>query len=79
MGAFHPFAGSADTFGHGTNRGENFQTRTEYAFRPTVKAYIHYETHRPDDFYASNCAPSYFVQAQVTYQFTLFRSPAGHK
>jgi Alginate export len=69
MSSFHPSAGSAATFGSGTGRGENLQLRWEFSPNPSWKAYIHYETHHPGDFYAANRAPAYEVQAQVTYQF----------
>lgn len=69
MGSFHPFAGNPATFGAGTSRGENFQTRLEFSPSPSWKAHIHYETHHPGDFYATARAPAYEVQAQVTYRF----------
>jgi hypothetical protein len=69
MDSFHPFAGDTRTFGTGMHRGENLQARVEYSPNPSWKAYIHYESHRPNDFYADTRAPAYEVQAQVTYQF----------
>lgn len=68
MDAFHAFAGSPATFGTGSHRGENFQTRTEFNLRPDLKAYVHYETQRAGNFYTDRPA-AFFVQAQVTYQF----------
>ncbi|HEY2016079.1 MAG TPA: alginate export family protein [Bryobacteraceae bacterium] len=69
MNSFHPSAGSAATFGSGTGRGENLQVRFDYSPSPSWKAYLHYETHHPGDFYAPTRAGAYEVQAQVTYQF----------
>jgi methyl-accepting chemotaxis protein len=70
MDSFHPFAGSAATFGTGTNRGENVQLRWDAAPSPSWKMSIHYETHHPGDFYSVNRAPAYEVQCQVIYQFS---------
>jgi hypothetical protein len=71
MDSFHPFARTGTMFGPGTARGENLQTRFEYAPSPSWRAYIHYETHHPGDYYAANRAPAYEVQAQVTYRLIL--------
>jgi hypothetical protein len=72
MNSFHPFAGSAATFGSGTARGENLQLRFDYIPNSTWKASLHYETHAPGDFYAATRAPAYEVQGQVTYQFRFY-------
>lgn len=75
MNSFQPFAGSSATFGPGTHRGENFQARFEFSPSPYWKAYVHYETHSPGDYYAMNNATAYEVQAQVTYQFAFRLAP----
>lgn len=77
MNAFHPFAGNPAMFGSGTGRGENFQVRWEYNSGGSWKTYVHYENHRPGDFYCTNRAPAYEVQAQVTYQFVFHPQGKG--
>jgi len=77
MDSFHPLVGNPAMFGAGTDRGENFQTRFEFSPSPSWKAYIHYETHHPGDFYSATRSPAYEVQAQVTYQFSFHPFAAG--
>lgn len=84
MDSLHPFAGSTATFGQGTARGENYQVRLDFSPYPSWKAYIHYESHCPGDFYAATRSAAYEVQAQVTYRFAfhplngLLKSAANH-
>jgi len=66
--AFHPSNKSPTIFAKGTHRGENYQLRADYLFNEKLRGHILFESYSPGDFYAVRNM-SYFVQAQIVYQF----------
>jgi len=67
--AFHPWTKNPTTFGSGTHRGENYQLRADYTFNDRWKCHVLYENFVPGDYFR-HTDDSFFVQAQVVYQFT---------
>ncbi len=69
MKAFHPFPGSAATFGTGTNRGDMPQIRLDYVRNPNWRAHVLYEYLSPGDFY-SRRSGSYFLRFEISFTQT---------
>lgn len=64
--AFHPFAGSPDTFASGTSRGHLVQARADLLLSPTLKGHVLYEYLVPGTFY-SHTASGYFFRAELVW------------
>jgi hypothetical protein len=68
MSAFHPFPGSATTFGAGKDRGDLFELRADVTAGKHWKGHILGERLAPGDFYAGT-DPAWFFRVEVIYTF----------
>jgi hypothetical protein len=67
MDAFHPFTGSAATFGTGTRRGDMFQARMDVIANANWRGHILWENLLAGDYYR-NKVNAYFLRFEVIYQ-----------
>ena len=68
MSAFHPFPGSATSFGKGQNRGDLFELRADVTAGKHWKGHIVGEHLAPGDFYAGT-DPAWFFRIEVLYTY----------
>ncbi len=66
LGAFHPWPGSAATFGTGTDRGDLWQARADLALAPHWKLHALYERLAPGDFYTHR-DPGWFLRVEASW------------
>ncbi len=68
MRAFHPFPGNPAVYGTGTDRGDMYQVRADFAFPPHWSGHLLYESLTPGDFYVGRDR-AWFLRAEVIYAF----------